>query len=56
LEDILLFNAILKRRTNRQAFLPDPVPDPLLATLKRTAAEEGAWLRVLASDEARCGG
>ena len=54
-EDILLFNAILKRRTNRQAFLPDPVPDALLATLKRIAAEEGAWLQVLGSEEARYG-
>src|SRR6266508_712145 len=45
-EDILLFNAIPKRRTNRQAFLPDPVPDALLATLARIAAEEGAWVQV----------
>jgi hypothetical protein len=52
-EDILLFNAIQKRRTNRQAFLPDPVPDALLATLTRIAAEEGAWLQVVEGEEAR---
>lgn len=52
-EDILLFNAIPKRRTNRQAFLPDPVPDALLATLARVVGEEGAWLRVVEGEEAR---
>jgi len=52
-EDILLFNAIQKRRTNRQAFLPDPVPDALVATLTRIAAEEGAWLQVVEGEEAR---
>ncbi len=52
-EDILLFNAIPKRRTNRQAFLTDAVPEALLATLTRVAAEEGAWLRIIEGDDAR---
>ena len=52
-EDILLFNAIPKRRTNRQAFLPDAVPDALLAVLTRVAAEEGAWLQVIEDGDAR---
>jgi len=52
-EDILLFNAIPKRRTNRQAFLQDPVPGALLATLTRIAGEEGAWLQIVEGEEAR---
>jgi hypothetical protein len=52
-EDVLLFNAIPKRRTNRQAFLPDAVPDALLSALGRVAAEEGAWLRIIEGEEAR---
>lgn len=39
-----LFHAITKRRTNRQAFRDDPLPEPLLAALKSEAAEESAWL------------
>jgi len=52
-EDILLFNAITKRRTNRGPFLSEAVPGALLTALSRVAAEEGAWLRVIEGDEAR---
>jgi hypothetical protein len=51
-EDILLFNAIPKLRTNRGAFLAEVLPDALLAALSRVAAEEGAWLRVIEGEEA----
>jgi hypothetical protein len=52
-EDILLFNAIPRRRTNRTAFLPDPVPDALVKALVEGAEEEGAWLGVIESEETR---
>ncbi|MBI2948967.1 MAG: nitroreductase [Verrucomicrobia bacterium] len=52
-EDILLFNAIPKRRTNRFPFQPDPVPEALLALLQSAAAAEGAWLRVVQAEDTR---
>jgi hypothetical protein len=52
-EDILLFNAIPKRHTNRQPFRPDPVPEELLASLAAGAQAQGAWLHVVAGDDAR---
>ncbi len=52
-EDILLFNAILKRRTNRLPFLPDPVPASLLEILQATAAQYGCWLHLISDDESR---
>ena len=52
-EDNLLFHAITKRRTNRQLFSNDPVPEPLLAALEQAAAKEGARLRILRSQETR---
>jgi hypothetical protein len=52
-EDILLFNAILKRRTNRFPFRPETVPDALLTVLQSAASNEGAWLHVVPSEEAR---
>jgi len=52
-EDILLFHAITQRRTNRQPFRPDPVPEVLLAALAAAAEKEGAWLQVIATEEAR---
>jgi len=52
-EDNLLFHAITKRRTNRQPFSDDPVPEPLLAALEKAAAKEGAHLQILRSEQAR---
>ncbi|HKI71934.1 MAG TPA: hypothetical protein VKA81_06125 [Verrucomicrobiae bacterium] len=52
-EDVLLFNAIPKRRTNRQAFLPEPLPDALIAVLSSNAQEERAWLQIIEGEEAR---
>lgn len=52
-EDVLLFHAITKRRTNRAAFRPDAVPGELLVELADAAAREGAWLAVFTSDDSR---
>lgn len=52
-EDILLFNAIQKRRTNRMPFLPDPVPESLLDVLDQIAAREGAWFHCFRDEEER---
>jgi hypothetical protein len=52
-EDILMFNAITQRRTNRQPFVADPVPDALLADLSEAASQEGAWLRIVDGDANR---
>jgi hypothetical protein len=54
-EDILVFNAIPKRRTNRLPFLSQPVPQALLDVLTQTADREEAWLHILASEEERFG-
>jgi hypothetical protein len=39
-----LFDAIVKRRTNRQLFLDDPLPEELKPELVKAAAREQAWL------------
>ena len=52
-EDILLFNAIPKRRTNRFPYQQDSVPEALLALLQNAAAAEGAWLQIIEGEEAR---
>ena len=52
-EDILLFNAIPKRRTNRLPFAPDPIPSALLDILGQIAEREGAWLSIFQSEEER---
>jgi hypothetical protein len=52
-DDILLFHAITRRHTNRQAFRPDPLPRALLDTLEESAVEEGAWLRIVEEEGAR---
>jgi hypothetical protein len=44
--DEQLFGAIPRRRTNRHAFEPRPVPPSILSALVAQAAEEGAWLEV----------
>jgi nitroreductase len=43
-DDFMLFNAIPRRRTNRNQFEDRRVPDELAEQLKSAAAEEGAWL------------
>ena len=52
-EERLLFEAIRKRRTNRQPFNDDPVPEALLEVLKAAAQKEGAFLHILAREEER---
>lgn len=52
-EDVVLFHAIQRRRTNRQPFLPDPVPPDLLKRLQSAAAAEGAWLAPLTGEDQR---
>ena len=52
-EDIVMFNAIPKRRTNRLPFLDQPVPEELLAELSAAAEKEGAWLHVIQGEESR---
>jgi nitroreductase len=51
--DILLFNAIPKRRTNRLEFRNEAVPTALLSVLCGFAAQEGAWLKIVEGEEAR---
>ncbi len=52
-EDILLFNAIQKRRTNRMPFLPDPIPESLIDVLEQIAAREGVWFQCFRDDDTR---
>lgn len=42
-----LFAAIAGRRTNRRPFLPRPIADDVLETLRKAAASEGAMLTIL---------
>jgi nitroreductase len=41
-----IFNAITRRRTNRQIFRDEPLPEELIAELKAAANEESAWLGI----------
>jgi hypothetical protein len=52
-DDIVLFQAIPQRRTNRLAFRPDPVPPTLLSELQADAQREGAWAQAVLTEEAR---
>jgi hypothetical protein len=52
-EDILLFNAIQKRRTSRLPFAADPVPESVLRALQEMAREQGTWLHVVSEEETR---
>ncbi|MGZ8901826.1 MAG: Acg family FMN-binding oxidoreductase, partial [Limisphaerales bacterium] len=52
-ENVLLFNAMGKRRTNRFPFLPDPVPQALQDVLTQIAAREGAWLQIFEDEDSR---
>ena len=48
-----LFAAIPKRRTNRQLFLDDPLPEELQHELVKAADREGAWLHFVNGREHR---
>ncbi|MBI3849952.1 MAG: nitroreductase [Verrucomicrobia bacterium] len=50
-EESMVFYAIPKRRTNRQPFSDDPLPEALLAALQRTAEKESATLRFVREEE-----
>jgi nitroreductase len=52
-EDVVLFHALTQRRTNRQAFRPDPLPAEILAELADAAAREGAWLAIATEEGPR---
>jgi hypothetical protein len=52
-EDIELFNAIQRRRTNRFAYLPDAVPVEILDELQNLALREGAWLNLFSGETER---
>ena len=51
--DAPLFEAITKRRSNRSQFENRRLPDDLLAFLKDSASENGAWLDVIDDDEGK---
>jgi nitroreductase len=48
-----LFWAIVKRRTNRQAYSKQPVPPLVVKKLQTIAHAEGAWLHVIEGEERR---
>jgi hypothetical protein len=52
-EDEALFQTIPLRRTNRAAFEPATVPEATLLALCAAARDEGAWLKILRSEERR---
>lgn len=52
-EDVLLFHALTQRRTNREAFRPDPIPAEVNAELIEAAAREGAWLEIQSDEETK---
>lgn len=52
-EGELLFAQVQRRHTHRGPFDPRPLPPRLIADLQIAAAEEGAWLHILAGDEVR---
>jgi nitroreductase len=52
-EDVLLFNAITQRHTNRGPLRFDPLPDDLIEDCVTIAQREGAWLMLADSDDTR---
>ena len=48
-----LFDSIEGRRTYRKRFEFREVPESILGTLSKAAAEEGAWLEIIASEQDR---
>lgn len=53
--DHSLFDAILKRHTNRKPFGPETLPEPLLQSLRRAADQEDddTWLHVVVGADTR---
>lgn len=51
MENITLFYAITKRRTNRQRFHDEPLPELTLRSLQKAAEQESAWLHLVCEDE-----
>ncbi|MBA4068099.1 MAG: nitroreductase [Isosphaera sp.] len=51
--DVALFDALPRRRTNRRAFDPRPVPDELLRALVAAAADDGVWVQVVSGEDRR---
>jgi len=52
-EDVLLFQAITQRHTNRGPFRLDPLPDELIESCITTAQQEGAWFMLADTDDTR---
>lgn len=52
-DQIVLFQSIPRRRTNRSAFRDSPLPESLLGELRTDAEAEGAWLLSAASEPDR---
>ncbi|MCW5880039.1 MAG: hypothetical protein KIS91_03760 [Anaerolineae bacterium] len=52
-EEVALFQAITKRRTNRSAYENRSSPIRLLEELKMAATQEGAWLEVVENEDIR---
>lgn len=52
-EDILLFQAIPKRRTNRHAYAEVALPPALIEALQKEARSEGCWLRPIDYEDER---
>ncbi|MFM7103331.1 MAG: Acg family FMN-binding oxidoreductase, partial [Verrucomicrobiota bacterium] len=51
--EVLLFQAIPRRRTNRHPYAPEPLPEELLQALAEAARREGAWLECVTDDPRR---
>lgn len=51
-DEMILFNAVRKRHTNRQPFACRKLPQELVEALRAAAEQEGAWLH-FATDEER---
>ncbi len=54
-EDSLMFYAIPKRRTNRQPFSDDPLPESLLVALQSAAAKEAASVQFIRDEGTKHG-
>ena len=52
-EETLLFHAIVKRRTNRQPFISQPIPSPLQCALEEAAKKEHARLEFAPDQETK---
>lgn len=52
-EDILLFQAITRRRTNRSPFRPEPLPAAIMEALASAAESQGAFFRAVTKDNER---